>query len=109
MAGVIQEGLDMKAERYEFSIIQYKREPKSFAFHTEKTLSIWELGHMVNFEFSWNREPVPWSQDMASGVRRLLPAPQIPLRSQSRETGSPASHSGGSVLYQQLLFWAQGF
>lgn len=77
MAGVIQEGLEMKGERYEFSIVQYKGEPKSFASHTEKTPSLWELRHVVNFEFSWNQEPVPWSQDTASGMRQLLLAPRF--------------------------------
>lgn len=77
MPGLIQKRLEMKGERYEFSIGQRKEEPTSFASHTEKTPSLRELGHMVNFEFSWNREPVPWSQDTASGVSQLLPAPKF--------------------------------
>lgn len=34
MAGVMQEGLEMKGRRYEFSVVQYKVEPKSFASRT---------------------------------------------------------------------------
>lgn len=54
MAGLIEKGLEMKGERYEFSIGRYKGEPKSFASHTEKVPPLWELAHMVNFEVSWN-------------------------------------------------------
>lgn len=60
MAGIIQEGLQCRS---------VKGDPKPFASQKGKISSPWELGHMVNFEFSWIQEPVPLSQDMASGLR----------------------------------------
>jgi len=51
MASIMQEKLEIKDERYEFSIIQYKGEPKSVASLTEKIPSLSELKHIVSLDF----------------------------------------------------------
>lgn len=51
MASVTQEELEIKGERYESSIIQYKGESKSVASLTEKIPSLLELKHTLSLDF----------------------------------------------------------